>query len=89
MAHHELLDAARSGFPLIQAIPGVCDEICTFVRFELLKRFSRSRLERVEVSRSDHSHQRLELGEGVFDRVEVGTVGRQVEKLRPRASMLA
>jgi len=50
------------------------------VRFELLKRIGRGRLERVEGSRSDHSHERLELGEGLFDRVEVGTVAA-VEKL--------
>jgi len=42
-------------------MPGVCEEICTFVRFELLKRIGRGRRERVEGSRSDHSHKRLEL----------------------------
>jgi len=84
-----LMSTPSQLYPLVQATPGACDEICTFVRFELLKRIGRGRLERVEGSRSDHSHERLELGEGVFDRVEVWTVGRQVEKLRPRASVLA
>jgi len=44
------------------------------------ERFSGSGLERIEGSSSGFAHVCLELGEGVFDRVEVGTVGRQVEK---------
>jgi len=42
-------------------MPGVCEEICTFGWFELLKRIGRGRRERVEGSRRDHSHERVEL----------------------------
>jgi hypothetical protein len=51
----------------------VSEEICAFVRFELLPRIGGGVLERVEGSRTCA----LSL-EGIFDRIEVGTVGRQI-----------
>jgi hypothetical protein len=58
----------------------VSEEVCAFVRFELLQGIGGGSLNCIEGSRGGLPHMRLELGEGVFDRIEVGTVGRQIEK---------
>jgi hypothetical protein len=56
----------------------VSEEVCAFVRFELPQRIGGGSLECIEGSRGGLPHMGLELGEGVFDRIEVGTVGRQI-----------
>ena len=54
------------------------EEIGAFVGFELLQRIGGGSFECIEGSRSGLAHMRLKLCEGVFDRIEVGTVGRQL-----------
>lgn len=56
----------------------MAEEVCAFVRFELLQGIGGGSLESVEGSRGGLAHMRLELGEGIFDRIEIGTVGRQI-----------
>jgi hypothetical protein len=56
----------------------VREEVCAFVRFELWQGIGSGSFERINGARGGPSHVRLELGEGVFDRIEVGTVGRQI-----------
>ena len=76
-----LQQPARAEFPLIQAVSGMGEEVCAFDWLELSKGVGGGGFERVEGSRGMLSHMGLELGEGIFDRIEVGTVGRQVEQL--------
>lgn len=52
--------------------------MCAFVRFELSQGICSGSLECIDGSGGGLAHMRLELGEGVFDRIEVGTVGRQI-----------
>ena len=54
------------------------EEIGAFVGFELLQRIGGGSFECIEGSCSGLAHMRLKLCEGVFDRIEVGTVGRQL-----------
>jgi integrase len=56
----------------------VAEEVCAFVRFELLQGIGCGSLESVEGSRSGLAHMRLELGKGIFDRIEIWTVGRPI-----------
>jgi hypothetical protein len=56
----------------------VSEEVCAFFGFELSQRIGSGSLECIEGPGGGLSHMRLELGEGVFDRIEVGTVGRQI-----------
>jgi hypothetical protein len=48
------------------------------VGFELWQGVGGGPLECIEGARGGFSHMRLELGEGVFDRIEVGTIRRQI-----------
>src|SRR5713226_6224739 len=75
----------RTPSPLLQGlgsrythVSGVSEEVCAFVRFELLQRIGGGSLKCIEGSGGGLSYMRLELGEGIFDRIEVGTVGRQI-----------
>ena len=56
----------------------MAEEVCAFVRFELLQGIGGGSLESVEGSRGGLAHMRLELGKGIFDRIEIGAVGRQI-----------
>ncbi len=57
------------------------EEVCAFIRLELVEGVRCGGFEGVEGSGGGVAHMRFELSEGVFDGVEVGTVGRQVEEL--------
>jgi AraC-like DNA-binding protein len=56
----------------------VSEEISAFVGFELTQRIGGGSFECIEGSRGGLVQMRLELGEGVFNRIEVGTVGWQI-----------
>jgi hypothetical protein len=45
----------------------VAEEVCAFVRFELLQGIGGDSLESVEGSRGGLAHMRLELGKGIFE----------------------
>lgn len=64
-------------------ISRVCDVICAFLWFEVGKGGGDGFDERIECSRGSLSQQGFEFCEGLFDRVEVGTVGRQIMQARP------
>jgi hypothetical protein len=74
LIHGELLKLEQ----IIRTISGVAEEVCAFVRFELLQGIGCGSLESVEGSRSGLAHMRLELGKGIFDRIEIWTVGRPI-----------
>ena len=57
------------------------EEVYAFVGFELLQRIGGGSLKGIDGSRGGLADMSLELGEGVFDRIEVGTVGRQIAEL--------
>jgi hypothetical protein len=58
----------------------VSEEVCAVVRFELRQGIGGGLFECLEGSGGGLAHMRLELGEGIFDRIEVGTIGRQIEE---------
>src|SRR5258706_310824 len=49
----------------------MAEEVCAFVRLELLQRIGGGSLESVEGSRGGLAHMRLELGKGIFDSIEI------------------
>jgi hypothetical protein len=49
-----------------------------FAGFELLQRIGSGSLECIEGSRGGLAHMRFKLGDGIFDRIEIGTGGRQI-----------
>jgi len=56
------------------------EEVGAFGRFELSKSLGCGLLKGLDGSGGVLADMSLELGEGIFDRVEVGTVGRQVKQ---------
>src|SRR6185437_3392840 len=71
-----------SRLPLIQVVSGVSEEVCTFVGLEGGEGAGDSGFESLDGAGGGHAYMRLELGEAVLDRIEVGTVGRQIEQDR-------
>ena len=77
--NHFVASVAETPFGALAGVAlCVSEEIGAFVGFELLQRIGGGSFEYIEGSRSGLAHMRLKLCEGVFDRIEVRTVGRQI-----------
>jgi len=73
--------------PIEWSIFGVCQVVGAFLGREAIKQVSERMPKTFDGARGKLSEQRLQLGEGSLDRVEVGAVGRQISGKRPsRAS---
>ena len=60
----------------------MADVICALTGREELERIGNERCDAIECSGSGRPEKRLEFGERLFDRIEVGTVGRQKPDVR-------